>query len=111
MPISKYPLWLAYWVAGLMPLYGELTGTQPIFTRYSLDAIGSNSHFSHAKASRELGFQPRPASPGNYGCRQVVPAGAGSGFANTFNDAQSGDLTAALFSGSIIAPEENLCHP
>ena len=57
----EVPLWLAYWVAGLMPFYAELTGTQPIFTRYSLDAIGSNSHFSHARASRELGFQPRPA--------------------------------------------------
>jgi dihydroflavonol-4-reductase len=57
----EVPLWLAYWVAGLMPFYAELTGTQPVFTRYSLDAICSNSHISHAKASRELGFQSRPA--------------------------------------------------
>jgi dihydroflavonol-4-reductase len=55
------PLWLADWVAGLMPFYAGLTGTQPIFTRYSLAAIGSNSLFSHARATRELGFQPRPA--------------------------------------------------
>ena len=58
----EVPLWLAYWVARLMPFYARLTGTPSIFTRYSLDAIGSNSHFSHAKATRELGFQPRPAS-------------------------------------------------
>jgi dihydroflavonol-4-reductase len=57
----QVPLWLAYWVAGLMPFYAKLTGTQPIFTRYSLAAVGSNSHISHARASRELGFQPRPA--------------------------------------------------
>jgi len=57
----EVPLWLAYWVAGLMPFYAELTGSQPIFTRYSLDAICSNSHISHARASHELGFQPRPA--------------------------------------------------
>jgi dihydroflavonol-4-reductase len=57
----EVPIWLAYWVARLMPLYGGLTGTLPIFTRYSLDAIESNSHISHAKATRELGFQPRPA--------------------------------------------------
>jgi dihydroflavonol-4-reductase len=44
-----------------MPFYANPTNTQPIFTRYSLDAICSNSHFSHAKATRELGFQPRPA--------------------------------------------------
>jgi len=55
------PLWLAYGVAGLMPFYARLTGTHPIFTRYSLDAVCSNSHISHAKASRELGFQPRTA--------------------------------------------------
>jgi dihydroflavonol-4-reductase len=57
----EIPLWLAYCVAGLMPSYARLTGKEPLFTRYSLDAICSNSHFSHAKASRELGFQPRPA--------------------------------------------------
>ncbi len=57
----EVPLWLAYWVADLMPFYNELTGAKPFFTRYSLDAICSNSHISHAKASRELGFHPRPA--------------------------------------------------
>ena len=57
----EVPLWLAYRVAGLMPFLARLTGTQPIFTRYSLDAVCSNSHISHAKAGRALGFQPRPA--------------------------------------------------
>ena len=57
----EVPLWLAYWVADLMPYYNELTGAKPFFTRYSLDAICSNSFISHAKASRELGFHPRPA--------------------------------------------------
>ncbi len=57
----EVPLWLAYWVARLMPFYAEMTGTQPIFTRYSLDALCSNSYFSHTKATNELGFQPRPA--------------------------------------------------
>ncbi len=57
----EVPLWLAYWVADLMPFYNELTGTKPFFTRYSLDAVCSNSLVSHDRASRELGFQPRPA--------------------------------------------------
>ena len=57
----EVPLWLAYWVSDLMPFYSELTGMQPFFTRYSLDAVCSHSHISHAKASRELGFHPRPA--------------------------------------------------
>jgi dihydroflavonol-4-reductase len=60
-PHLKVPLWLAYLAAGLMPLYTRLTGAKPLFTRYSLDAIRSNSHISHARASRELGFSPRPA--------------------------------------------------
>jgi dihydroflavonol-4-reductase len=60
-PTIKIPLWLAYQAADLMPLYIELAGTKPLFTRYSLDAICSNSHISHAKAARELGFHPRPA--------------------------------------------------
>jgi dihydroflavonol-4-reductase len=57
----EVPLWLAYWVADLMPFYNQLTGAKPLFTRYSLDAVCSNSHISHARASRELGFHPRPA--------------------------------------------------
>ena len=57
----RVPLWLAYWAADLMGAFSELTGAKMFFTRYSLDAICSNSKFSHAKASRELGFQPRPA--------------------------------------------------
>jgi nucleoside-diphosphate-sugar epimerase len=57
----KVPLWLACWVAELAPFYYQLAGAKPFFTRYSLDAVTSNSHVSHAKASRELGFHPRPA--------------------------------------------------
>ena len=60
-PSIKIPLWLAYFVADLMPFYTDLTGVQPFFTRYSLEAVCSNSRISHAKAGRELGFQPRPA--------------------------------------------------
>ena len=57
----EVPLWLAYRMTDLISFNSELTGAQPFFTRYSLDAICSNSHISHAKASRELGFHPRTA--------------------------------------------------
>lgn len=57
----EVPLWLAYWVADFVPFYCKLTGVQPLFTRYSLEAVCSNSLISHAKASRALGFQARPA--------------------------------------------------
>jgi dihydroflavonol-4-reductase len=55
------PLELAYLAADLMPFYAELTGVKPFFTHYSLEAVCSNSQISHAKASRELGYHPRPA--------------------------------------------------
>jgi dihydroflavonol-4-reductase len=57
----KIPLWLAYLTAELMPLFYQLTGRLPIFTRYSLDALGSNSNIRHARAAQELGYHPRPA--------------------------------------------------
>jgi dihydroflavonol-4-reductase len=57
----RVPLALAYFFADLMPLYSKLTGAKPLFTRYSLEAVCSNSEVSHAKAGRELGFSPRPA--------------------------------------------------
>ncbi len=60
-PHVKVPLWLAYWVAEFMPLYHDLTGSKPLFTCYSLDVIHSNSHISHSKAERELGYSARPA--------------------------------------------------
>jgi dihydroflavonol-4-reductase len=60
-PAIKIPLWLAYFAADLVPFYSELTGAKPFFTRYSLEAVCSNSHINHTKASRELGFHPRPA--------------------------------------------------
>ncbi len=61
-PAAVYiPRRLAYLAAGCMPAYARLTGTTPIFTRYSLDALASNSNISHARAARELGFRPRPA--------------------------------------------------
>jgi dihydroflavonol-4-reductase len=51
------PGWLADLAAGIIPLLVE----NPIVTPYSLAAVRSNSHISHEKAMRELGFRPRPA--------------------------------------------------
>jgi dihydroflavonol-4-reductase len=55
------PLWLAYFVADSMPIYTTITGTKSFFTRYSLDAVTSNSNISHSKAEKVLGYHPRPA--------------------------------------------------
>jgi dihydroflavonol-4-reductase len=54
------PIWLAKVGAMLAtPLY-RLAALRPRFTPYSLQTVTSNSHISHAKASRELGYAPRP---------------------------------------------------
>lgn len=52
------PGWVADGVAGILPIFTS----DPIVTPYSLGAIRSNSHISHARATDELGYAPRPAS-------------------------------------------------
>ena len=46
-------------LAPLFERFAKLTKTRPLFTRYALYTLGTNSHFSHDKATRELGFTPR----------------------------------------------------
>ena len=38
---------------------GKIKHTRPLYTRYSLYTISSNSHFTHDKATAELGYHPR----------------------------------------------------
>ena len=37
----------------------KVTHTRPLYTRYALDTISSDSHFSHARATARLGYRPR----------------------------------------------------
>ena len=55
----KIPMWLARFITNFTPTYYRLTRQTPRFTPYSLETISSNSDISHAKAQRELGYQPR----------------------------------------------------
>jgi len=57
--LLKMPFELAKWAAQFTPHYYQLTKTSPRFTPYSLEVLRSNSNISHAKATRELGYQPR----------------------------------------------------
>jgi dihydroflavonol-4-reductase len=54
------PLWLARLAAPLVQGVSRLNGKSPLYTSVSLRALKSNRHISHAKATRELGYQPRP---------------------------------------------------
>ena len=56
------PLGVARAAVPIMGLYAKLRGQRPLFTRYSLYAVASNSNFSHERASVELGYAPRPIS-------------------------------------------------
>jgi dihydroflavonol-4-reductase len=54
------PLWLARLGAPVVAALGRLNGKQPLYTRVSLRALRSNRHISHERATRELGYRPRP---------------------------------------------------
>jgi dihydroflavonol-4-reductase len=56
----KVPLDLAKFAAMFTPMYYQLAKGTPRFTPYSLEVLQSNSNISHAKATRELGYKPRP---------------------------------------------------
>jgi dihydroflavonol-4-reductase len=55
----RIPFDLAAFAARFTPWYYRTTRAKPRFTPYSLEVLRSNSHISHEKASRELGYKPR----------------------------------------------------
>jgi dihydroflavonol-4-reductase len=56
----KVPFDLAKFAALFTPMYYSHARVTPRFTPYSLEVLRSNSNISHAKATRELGYWPRP---------------------------------------------------
>jgi dihydroflavonol-4-reductase len=54
------PLWLASIGAPIIKAISHLNGKLPLYTSVSLRALKSNRHISHEKATRELGYKPRP---------------------------------------------------
>lgn len=53
------PLWLAKCVSPFAEGYYLSRKESPIFTPYSMYTLGSNSNFSHQKATEELDYHPR----------------------------------------------------
>jgi dihydroflavonol-4-reductase len=58
--INYLPTGVARVVAFVMGVYCRITGTVPVLTPYALEVLLSNPRVSHAKATRELGYNPRP---------------------------------------------------
>jgi dihydroflavonol-4-reductase len=54
------PLWLAHLGAVYFKSMSKLNGKQPLYTNMSLKALQDNRNIRHDRASRELGYQPRP---------------------------------------------------
>ncbi len=62
VPAARFvcPLWLARASAPVIKGISRLNGKRPLYTDVSLRALKSNRHISHEKATRELGYHPRP---------------------------------------------------
>lgn len=53
------PMWLAKLTAPLSEIYYAILKQPPLYTRYSLYTLSSNSNFSNEKAKKELGYKNR----------------------------------------------------
>jgi dihydroflavonol-4-reductase len=54
------PMWLAAIGAPFVTVFSRLTGKRPLYTSESIKVLQNHRHISHAKAEKELGFNPRP---------------------------------------------------
>lgn len=59
-PAFICPMWLARAVAPASMVYARIVGREALFTPDVLHALRANRHILHDKATRELGYQPRP---------------------------------------------------
>lgn len=59
-PAVVLPRWMARAFAPLCELWYRLRRRPPLFTSYALYTLGTNADFSHARATCELGYRPRP---------------------------------------------------
>ena len=59
-PRFDAPMWLARVGAPFVTGWSRVSRTQPLYTSEALVALRANRNISHAKASRELGYEPRP---------------------------------------------------
>jgi len=53
------PVWFVRWTAPLSEIYYRIRRRPPLYTRYSIYTLFSNSRFSHEKADRELSYRTR----------------------------------------------------
>lgn len=54
------PKSFAKFVGYLAEKYADMTKTSPVFTAYTIDCINSGVRYSYEKATKDLGYSPRP---------------------------------------------------
>jgi len=59
-PLLVCPVSVAHACVPIVAEVSRWTGSRPIFTSVSLKALAGNRNISHDRASRELGYEPRP---------------------------------------------------
>jgi dihydroflavonol-4-reductase len=59
-PHLVIPVRLAELALPIMERLATIRGSQPLYTHAMLSALKSNQHISYARATRDLGYQPRP---------------------------------------------------
>jgi dihydroflavonol-4-reductase len=60
VPRLVFPMWMARIGAPFAAAASRLAGRQPLYTSAALMPLVGNRNISHARATRELGYQPRP---------------------------------------------------
>lgn len=59
-PLMIAPRWLAGLAAPSLEAWAKLHGREPRFSKFTLHTLENHQQVSHEKATRELGYQPRP---------------------------------------------------
>lgn len=57
--LKTLPLWFVSFTAPMAELYYKILKQPPLFTRYSIFTLGTNNRYSHDKAKKDLGYEPR----------------------------------------------------
>jgi dihydroflavonol-4-reductase len=60
VPRLVFPMWVARIGAPFVAAACRLAGRRPLYTSAALQPLDGNGEISHARAARELGYQPRP---------------------------------------------------
>ena len=59
-PRLVVPIWLGELFQPVMARLAQINGSQPLYTKAMLNALRSNRQVNHVRATRDLGYAPRP---------------------------------------------------